>query len=108
MSHNQPIFAGDIGTIFELTIEESIDGIDTVVNVSSATTRQLIFRKPDQSVLTKTASFTTDGTDGKIRYVTAPGDIDTAGQWIVQGKVVMPSGTFYSSMIGFKVSSPLT
>ena len=65
MSANE-IHVGDIGTVFEVTVKDGED----VVDVSSATTRQLIFKSKDGAVLTKTAVLVTDGTDGKIKYTT--------------------------------------
>jgi hypothetical protein len=92
------IHLNDIGTVFEATI---MDG-DDVVNVSTATTKQLIFRGNGSSK-TKTATFTTDGTDGKIRYVTVTGDLDWAGQWEWQAYVVMPTGAWHSDTAQFIV-----
>lgn len=90
----------DIGTRFELTFKD--DGI--VVDISSATvTKEVIFEKPDGTILTKTASFVTDGVDGKLQYVTVSSDIDVAGIWKLQGKVVLTAGTYKSSMHEFRV-----
>jgi len=95
------IHAGDWGTALELIIIE--DGGS--VNVSSATTKQVILHRPDNSTVAKSASFTTTGADGKIRYVTVNGDFDPslAGTWSIQGYVVMPSGAWKSSISTFEV-----
>ncbi len=99
----QEIHVNDIGTVFEITLKDC----DVVVNISSATTKQIIFQKPDQSVIIKTAQFTTDGTDGKIRYTTVDGDLDLQGPWKIQAKVVLPTGTWSSNVDKFKVWSNL-
>lgn len=106
MSKN-PIFVGDIGTIFILEIVEDVDGVDTAVDVSGATTKQIIFKKPDKTIDTQTAAFTTDGTNGKIQYASQASDIDATGQWAIQGKVVLSGGTFFSSIIGFRALNKL-
>ena len=101
---NDPIFEDDIGTVFEFTITECINGVDTVVDVSSQSSMSFFFKKPDKSLLTKTPSFTTDGTDGKIEYTTLTGDLDAPGDWFLQAEVVIPaSGTFRTSLIAFTV-----
>lgn len=77
-----------IGVAIIATVKED----NAAVNVSSVTTKQLVLKKPDGSTVTKTAAFVTDGTDGKLQYVTISGDLDTAGTWEVQANVVFPSG----------------
>ena len=103
-SYIEELHVGDIGTIVRATISDTgSDGTKSVLNVSGALTKELIFRKPDGSKLTKTAIYTTNGTDGKIQYVTQSGDLDTAGSWNLQAYIVTPSGTWYSSIGSFKV-----
>lgn len=88
-----------VGTIFRLTIEE--DG--TAVDVSTATTKQIRFQKPDGSALVKTATFTTTGTNGQIEYATVSGDLNQAGQWEMQGYIAMSGWSGYSSRRKFEV-----
>ena len=45
----------DIGTIIQITITE--DGV--ALDISSATTKEIILKKPSGTLLTKTATFTT-------------------------------------------------
>lgn len=88
---------GDVGTVFETTI---VDQDDLVVDISLATTKTLKFRKPDASTATKTASFVTDGTDGKLKYTTVTNDLDQAGDWKAQAVVVFTgSATQWTSTI---------
>lgn len=85
-----PINVGDVVT-FRVTVTDQ-DG--SAVDVSGASTKQIKLRKPSGTVLTKTASFTTDGSDGKIEYQTANTDLDVAGVWGIQAYVV---GTGYEN-----------
>jgi len=93
------IHVGDIGTTLIGTVLD--DG--AVVDISSASSMQMIIKRPDQTTMTKTASNYTDGTDGKMKYVTVTDDIDQVGNWKIQGKVVIGSATYYSSVSTFKV-----
>jgi len=92
------IFIGDIGTNIKLTVQE--DGV--AVDVSTATTKEYIFKDPDGVVTSVTAVFDSDGTDGILSYVTLSSNLNVAGIWEVQAKVVM-GGTFYSTAASFKV-----
>ena len=98
------IYVGDVGTIVELTIK---DENQSVVNVSGATLKQVKFKKPNStSVITQTAAFSTDGVDGKIRYVTLTGDIDTVGDWLVKAYIELGANVkFYTDYIAFQVAS---
>ncbi len=102
----EEIHLNDIGTVFELTVNEcnNTTGINEVVDISSASSIVLYFLKPDKSTtLTKTATFSTDGTDGKIRYLSETGDLDATGTWKIQGQVQLPTGTWSTDIHSFKV-----
>ncbi len=73
----EEIHLNDIGTIFRMTL---LDGT-TPVNISNATTKQLIFKKPSSVVVTQTAVFYTDGSDGIIQYTIVDGDLSETGEW---------------------------
>ena len=90
------IFVGDIGTVFSARI---LDENDAVVNISTATTLEMRFRKPGGIVVVQTAILETDGSDGKMRYVSIASDIDTDGAWRSQGHVSFPGDLNYSSSI---------
>ena len=96
---SEQIRQNDFGTVFQFTIKDS----DVVVNLSSATTKQIIFTKPDGTKLTKTASFLTDGTDGIIYYTTISGDLDTCGVWQSQASLVFASSAYKTDIIKFQV-----
>ena len=104
----EEIHLDDIGTVIEVTItDKNSDGTATVLDISSATVTELIFKKPSGTVVTQTAGFTTDGTDGKIQYITIAADIDEFGTWHLQARIVMPSGTWKSDVGHFVVASNL-
>lgn len=96
----------DIGTIFEVTL---LDTNKAVFDISSATTLELRFKKPDPNaaIVVKTASLSTDGTDGKMRYVTIADDLDMAGDWKLQGYVSTAIWTGFSSIGQFEVQPNL-
>lgn len=93
MSANE-IRVGDIGTILEVTLMDDA----AVVDISSATTTQFKLKKPGGTTVTKTAVFTTDGTDGKLRYTTLANDLDEAGSWDIQTYLVMTGWTGHSDI----------
>ena len=65
------IHVDDFGWLAQLTIVE--DG--AAVDISSYTTRQFVFVKPDATEVTKTALFDTDGTDGVLSIEGANYDV---------------------------------
>ena len=100
-----PIRVDDFGTIIRLTVK---DQDSVIVDVSSATTLQIIFRPPSGEFITKTATKTTDGTDGDIQYTTLAGDIEEIGTWGYQTRVKLSSTQdFRGSIHQFEVVSNL-
>lgn len=93
------IHEGDIGTKLLITVTD--DG--QVVDISSAISLSIFIKKPDGTILTRVGSLETDGTDGKMYYITVSGDLDKAGSYKIQGQVVLPSGSYYTSTATFKV-----
>ena len=105
MAHNE-IHKDDVGTRFLVTIK---DNVHARVDLTGATLKQLNFRKPDDSVLNRTASGLGGGSEssGIMYYDTVAGDLDAVGVYKMQGKVTIPSGTFYTDIYTFKVHSNL-
>lgn len=70
---------------------------------------EILLRDPAGLKVSKVAVFLTDGTDGKIHYVTVGGDLDVAGPWRLQGKVADagPSKTLYTEVGSFTVRENL-
>lgn len=93
------VHLNDIGTRFLVTIKDG----NNVVDLSEATTLNLIFQKPDGTNLTKTATLYTDGTDGKVYYLTVDGDLSVIGIWRLQGFAGFDDGSFYSDVYTFRV-----
>lgn len=79
---------GAIGAAIRATVRENGSALD----VSGASTKQLVFKKPDGTKVTQTATFYTDGTDGVLQYTTVSGDIDQAGSWQCQAYLAGLSG----------------
>ncbi len=97
---------GDIGLTIRLTIDD--DG--TVRNISGQSALLIYLTKPNNgNVLTKTGSLTSDGTDGKLEYVTVDGDLDTPGEWTAQGHVTESSSPiFWTTEATFIVRDTVT
>ena len=93
----------DVGTIFEVTI---VDG-GKVVDVSGAAVKEIVFKAPSASSVTKAAAFKSDGSDGVVQYVIAAGDLDEAGFWQIQARVVLATGDWRSAVAGFFVRANL-
>ncbi len=100
MAENE-IHVDDIGTVIEVTLTE--DG--TAVNVSSATTQEIKIKSPKGTVKTKPTSFTTNGIDGKIEFISVANDFDEDGVWRIQARVILatPVGTWNSDVGEFTV-----
>jgi len=94
------IHVGDIGTKFIITILDE----DKPVDISAAALKEIIFQKPDNTNMTKTASLQTDGTDGKMFWMTTLiTDLDQEGQWKIQGKISIGGGTWKTQVGVFRV-----
>lgn len=94
------IHVGDVGTVFQATIK---DEAGAVVDVSTASTLELVFNKPDETPVVKTAVHVSDGVDGQIKYISIAADIDQAGSWRVQGYAEIGTAVFHSDVHVFKV-----
>ncbi len=100
----EEIHVSDIGTILRNTIKND----NVVVDISTATTKNILLKKPAGSLLTKAGVFTTDGTDGQLEYVTISGDLDESGVWQIQAYIVIGSGEWHSDIKEFSVFPNLT
>lgn len=94
-----PLHVGDIGAVIRITVYE--DG--SPKDISTASPKQLKIRKPDGSVTTKTASFTTDGSNGQLQCATESGDLDLEGRYTVSAYMTIGSWTGYTTPVAFKV-----
>ncbi len=103
----EEIHEGDIGTVFRVTVEECLNGVSTILDVSDATTQEIRMKPPTGDAKTMTSGFTTDGTDGLVEYATIADDLDEVGNWKLQFHVVLPTGEWRSDIQKFKVYSNL-
>ncbi len=95
------LVAGDYGQPLELTFLD----VDTslAANISGyATSKKMIFTKPDGSVVEKNASFKTDGSDGVLTYTVEAGFL-TSGSWLVKGQVTSASAKLTTEQHSFRV-----
>ena len=110
MSLNHDIHVGDVGTRFRVTIKD-IDpdtGIEVVVDISLATTKEVRFRAPSGARKDCPATFLTDGTDGILEYHTVQGDMDEAGRWSYQAFLDLVAWQGHSALDFFQVERNLT
>ena len=98
------IHVGDIGTSFEVTL---VDSNGAIFPVATATTMNILFKKPGGTTLTKAGAWVTDGLDGKIKYVSVSGDLDQPGDWVLQAYISKPGFTGHSGKSYFEVFSNL-
>jgi len=94
------VINGDIGTVFELTVTDC-DG--AAIDISAAISLEINFKSPAGVVVNKTPVLSTDGSDGKMKYITLAGDINEYGKWIIQGVVELATGKWSTSTSHFYV-----
>lgn len=104
----ETIQLNDVGTVFVFPITDG----GATLDLSSATVKQVKFRKPKTATLaaetvTKTATFVTDGTDGLLKYTTVETDIDRKGTWSVQAYIEIPTWKGHSDIKIFIVGDNL-
>lgn len=104
---NNEVHVGDVGTVVTLEIQGCVNGSLQVLDVSTATVKQIIFSSPTGVASAKTATFATDGKDGKIRYTLAEGDLNAPGQWTLQGYIEMPAWQGHTSVVRLPVDANL-
>jgi len=99
------IHQDDIGTRFLITVKD--DGV--VVDISNASLRELTFKKPSDTTITRTASILGDGSSesGVMYYDSIAGDLDEVGNYKLQGQVALTSGTYSTDIYTFPVNCNL-
>ena len=73
------------------------------LNIATATCMYIHYQKPDTTTGSWSASLSTDGTDGKMSYVTGSADLDTAGWWSVQPAFTLDTWTGRAETKEFEV-----
>ncbi len=97
------IHEADIGTILRFTIKDGT----VILDISGATTKDILLEKPGPTVVTKAGAFFTDGTDGILQYTTIAADLNIVGLWRAQVSLVLPSGSWKTSFTEFRVHKNL-
>ena len=93
------IHLNDIGTVFTVTLKDGT----SIVDISTATTKIIIFGKPDGTSVSQTGTFTSDGIDGKVYYTTVANDLNQCGWWKIQAYIINSSGTWKADIGNFEV-----
>lgn len=88
-------FIGDTGTIISL---------DCGTDVSTASSRNIVARKPNGAKVTWPA---VADTTTSIKYTTTSGDLDVAGVWKLQAVIVMPGWQGVGDIAHLTVAKPL-
>lgn len=94
---------------FPITIERTLVDKDGVaVDVSAYSTIHLDLIMPDKSVVTFEGEFSTNGHNGKVRYITASADdISQSGHYQGQFRLSSGSGLLHSDRFHFDVDAPI-
>lgn len=95
------IYTDHVGLILEAEVIDADS--EAAIDISAATTKTITLTAPSGTKAVKTASFTTDGSEGKIRYTTVAGDLSENGRWYAQSHIVTPTLNFYQSIHQFDV-----
>jgi hypothetical protein len=101
------LHVGDVDTNFIAIVKDQDAGY---INISAATVRKLIFRKPNGTVVEKVATQLSSysGTNAAVtaavaasaamRYTTLAGDLDVEGEWLIQGYVEVGAGKWHTDV----------
>jgi len=100
------IQVGATNLLIKLTVKSGNSALD----ISDATTKNIIIERPDSTLVTGSGIFFTDGTDGILYYRTIVTDLNQDGEYNAQAYLVTPSFTGYTTQISFTVyeNLPLT
>jgi hypothetical protein len=80
---------GIIGALLEVEVLQDCNG--AVLNLQTATLKEVTVKRPDDSTFTRSAVFTSDGSDGLIYIATQSGDITLAGTYYIQAYLELPT-----------------
>jgi hypothetical protein len=87
---------GQTGARIRVQMWETVD--DEALDISEATTKEIIMQRPNGSTVTKDAELETDGTDGIMYFDTIEGDWTMQGDYFFQGIVVRSDGRWPGSI----------
>lgn len=97
------VHVSDIGVRIVVRILDGTEPMD----LRSVTKKELHFKPPTGAKKTKTAIFSTDGSDGLIEYVTVLGDLSEVGNWQVQAYIELGTAKLHSNLVTFTVHTNL-
>lgn len=102
---NPDIHVGDIGTAMVFQV---VDQSNNIVDLSSASAMQVILKAPSwSSGQAFTAVWSTNGTDGKMQYVSIASTFSEPGTWQAQVYFAIGGGAWKSDIVKFKVKANL-
>lgn len=105
------IQVGAIGLAIKLQIKDGNEIMNLTSASISASSIRIIIEKPDDTLISASATFYTDGTDGIIFYKTSgSSDLDQVGDYNVQAYIIAPDFSGYTTPVTFPVyeNLPLT
>lgn len=109
------VHTGDEGFVFGMALQEILpDGsLGDAIDLSAATTKELVFVAPSGTTKRVTADNGTfdlegvpavgDGSDGRIQHTSDADHYDEEGLWRVQAYVVLDGAGFSSTAISLRV-----
>lgn len=86
---------GDIGTVLSITVLSARTG--QPLDLSTATTLEILLQRPDFTNMVKTAT-SSSPTTGVLQAVVGQGDISMAGTWHVRAHVAGPGYDYHSDL----------
>ena len=101
MSAITDIHTGDTGTVFIITISDT--GVPVDLSSGTSASNVILFKRPDRTTFNRPAVFDTDGKDGRIKYVSASGDINMPGVWHISARVNTANGQWVATADTFTV-----
>lgn len=97
---NEELHVGDTPRLnFTIKKNDGTCGSLVAFDISGATTRSVLMKKPDGKVLTRAGTLLTDGTDGKMYYDVLAADLNEAGKWHFRAEVTGPGYHYESSTV---------
>lgn len=89
------VHVNDAGVVFIITVSDE----SGPVNLTTAQSVNLVFQKPDKSILTVDCTVF-NANAGIVHYVSTVNDFDQSGRWRVQAKVTFASDNVKHSDVG--------
>ena len=93
-----------VGIILEFTV---LNAGGSAKDISAATIKKLIFKKPNGVVVEKTAEFSNTGSDGKLRITSIDGDLQPYGIFQVHASLTIGTFAGKTAIAEFPVSRNL-